>query len=154
NADVGTATIDLVGTDQAGADVLDSFQLTVANTNDAPELMQALADQSVRKDQPFNFVVPSATFRDVDAGDTLTLSASLVGNSALPAWLTFNAASGTFSGTPGSGHVGSYELRVTATDGANASASDVFRLDVTAGNVAPVVADPLEDVSFEATKAF
>jgi len=154
NADVGTVTIDLVGTDQAGADVLDSFQLTVANTNDAPELMQALADQSVRKDQPFNFAVPSATFRDVDAGDTLTLSASLVGNSALPAWLTFNAASGTFSGTPGSGDVGSYELRVTATDGANASASDVFRLDVTAGNVAPVVADPLEDVSFEATKAF
>ncbi|WP_418903715.1 putative Ig domain-containing protein, partial [Pokkaliibacter plantistimulans] len=36
----------------------------------------------------------------MDAGDSLTLSATLADGSALPSWLSFDASTGTFSGTP------------------------------------------------------
>ncbi|MBA0215755.1 putative Ig domain-containing protein, partial [Pectobacterium brasiliense] len=64
----------------------------------------------------FNFTVPAGTFSDPD-GDTLTLSATLADGSPLPSWITFNPATGTFSGTPGNGDVGTVVIRVTATDG-------------------------------------
>ncbi|MCK7519847.1 MAG: putative Ig domain-containing protein [Ignavibacteriales bacterium] len=45
--------------------------------------------------QPFCFQFAANTFADVDVGDTLTYSAT-----GVPSWLTFNAGTRTFSGTP------------------------------------------------------
>ncbi|WJM79245.1 putative Ig domain-containing protein, partial [Pectobacterium brasiliense] len=84
----------------------------------------------------------SGTFTDPD-GDTLTLSATLADGSPLPAWLSFNPTTGTFSGTPGNGDVGTLVIRVTATDGSNTSISTSFGLTVTNVNDAPVVATPI-----------
>ena len=56
---------------------------------------------------PFTFTVPAGSFADVDAGDTLSYSATLVSGAALPAWLSFDAATRTFSGTPANADVGS-----------------------------------------------
>ncbi|MBE5213575.1 putative Ig domain-containing protein, partial [Pectobacterium quasiaquaticum] len=78
-------------------------------------------------------------FTDPDVGDTLTLSATLADGSALPSWLSFNPATGTFSGTPANGDVGSLSIRVTATDGSNAAVSTTFALTVSNINDAPVV---------------
>ncbi|MCO7256600.1 putative Ig domain-containing protein, partial [Dickeya oryzae] len=49
----------------------------------------------------------------------------------------------TFSGTPGNGDVGNLTIRVTATDGSNASVSTTFGLVVTNVNDAPVVSGAL-----------
>src|SRR6185312_11356464 len=54
--------------------------------------------------------------------------------SALPSWLTFDAATQHFGGTPAAGSAGTYQLRLTATDRFGASASDLFQLDVTTGS--------------------
>ena len=51
----------------------------------------AIADQSSPEDTAWNFTIPANTFSDVD-GDALAYVASLADGSALPAWLTFNAA--------------------------------------------------------------
>ena len=59
-----------------------------------------IADQSTDEDAGFSFTVPATSFIDVDAGDSLTLSATLADGSPLPAWLSFDAATQTFSGTP------------------------------------------------------
>ena len=64
----------------------------------------------------FSFTVPAGSFADIDAGDTLSYSATLADGGALPAWLSFDAATQTFSGTPGNADVGSLSVRVTATD--------------------------------------
>ncbi len=40
----------------------------------------------------------SNTFSDVDVGDTLTYSATLADGTPLPSWLSFDAATQTFSG--------------------------------------------------------
>ncbi|MBL0868907.1 hypothetical protein G5647_21100, partial [Pectobacterium carotovorum] len=98
--------------------------------------------QSVAQDGSLSFTVPAGTFTDPD-GDTLTLSATLADGTALPAWLSFNPATGTFSGTPANGDVGSLTIKVTATDGSSASVSTTFGLTVTNVNDAPVVATPI-----------
>ncbi|WP_039495729.1 putative Ig domain-containing protein, partial [Pectobacterium odoriferum] len=95
--------------------------------------------QSVAQDSGLNFTLPSGLFTDVDAGDTLTLSATLADGTPLPSWLSFNPATGTFTGTPANGDVGSLTIKVTATDGSNASVSTTFGLTVTNVNDAPVV---------------
>ncbi|POE02606.1 putative Ig domain-containing protein [Pectobacterium odoriferum] len=143
NGDVGSLTIKVTATDGSNASVSTTFGLTVTNVNDAPVVSGTVPPQSVAQDSGLNFTLPSGLFTDVDAGDTLTLSATLADGTALPAWLSFNPATGTFSGTPANGDVGSLTIKVTATDGSNASVSTTFGLTVTNVNDAPVVATPI-----------
>ncbi|KGA42575.1 hypothetical protein KU75_04940 [Pectobacterium odoriferum] len=143
NGDVGSLTIKVTATDGSNASVSTTFGLTVTNVNDAPVVSGTVPPQSVAQDSGLNFTLPSGLFTDVDAGDTLTLSATLADGTALPAWLSFNPATGTFTGTPDNGDVGSLTIKVTATDGSNASVSTTFGLTVTNVNDAPVVATPI-----------
>ena len=66
-------------------------------------------------------------------------TATLLDGSALPAWLTFNGATRTFSGTPLNENVGSIDIKVTATDGSGASVSDTFNLSVTNTDDAAII---------------
>ena len=84
--------------------------------NDAPIVAAPIADRLALENSPFTFALPAGTFDDAD-GDMLTLTATLADGSALPSWLTFNGSTGTFSGTPLSGDVGTISVRVTADDG-------------------------------------
>ena len=68
----------------------------------------------------------------------LTCSATLQDGSALPTWLQFDAATRTFSGTPGPADE-SIDVKVTATDSHNASVSDTFTLTLPPHNHAPVL---------------
>uniref|UniRef100_UPI003726B343 Ig-like domain-containing protein n=1 Tax=Yoonia sp. R2-816 TaxID=3342638 RepID=UPI003726B343 len=95
--------------------------------------------QSSAEDEAVSFALPANAFTDVD-GDALTLSATLVGGAALPDWLMFDAAPGSFSGTPPQGFNGTLSVTVTASDG-SLSASDAFALEITPVNDAPVGAD-------------
>ena len=72
----------------------------VPDINDAPVASAVIADQASSEDAGFSFTVPAASFIDVDVGDSLTLSATLADGSPLPAWLSFDAGTHTFSGTP------------------------------------------------------
>jgi Ca2+-binding RTX toxin-like protein len=111
--------------------------VAIANVNDAPTVAALIADQSATEDAAFSFVVPAGSFADVDPGDVLTLSVSLADGSPLPTWLSFNAATGTFSGTPLRGDVGAVSVRVTATDVGGLSVSDDFNLTVAPETIAP-----------------
>lgn len=130
NGDVGTVSIRVTATDGSGSSVFDDFDIVVANTNDAPQVADAIADQSATEGTVFSFQVPAEAFRDADPGDTLTFSASMADGSALPAWLSFDADTRTFFGTPAFVNVGTLSLRVTASDGAQASVNDDFSLVV------------------------
>ncbi|MEI7171630.1 putative Ig domain-containing protein [Pectobacterium parmentieri] len=142
NADVGNLSIRVTATDGGNASVYTDFSLTVTNINDAPVVATPIPAQSVAQDDSLNFTVPAGTFTDPDVGDTLTLSATLADGSPLPNWITFNPATGTFSGTPGNADVGTLSIKVTANDG-DASVSTTFSLTVTNVNDAPVVATPI-----------
>ena len=147
NWDVGNYEVRVTATDLAGTSASDVFTLTVHNVNDNPVLANALGDMATDEDAPFSFTVPTDTFFDDDFihGDRLTLSATLMDDSILPAWLNFDAATGSFPGTPDNWQVGSYAIQVTATDTAGTSVSDVFALTVNNTNDAPVLANPIPD---------
>jgi VCBS repeat-containing protein len=153
NADVGTISVRVTATDTGGLSASDTFDVTVANTNDAPVVANAIADQTAVEDAAFSFQVPANTFADVDVGDALTYSATRANGSALPGWLTFDAVTRTFSGTPANADVGAVSVRVTATDGSNASVSDVFDLSVANTNDAPVAVADSVAVNEDATTA-
>jgi hypothetical protein len=67
NEDVGSSTITVNGRDTTGLTVNTTFDLTVVNTNDAPTVANAIADQAATEDQAFSFTVPANTFADADA---------------------------------------------------------------------------------------
>ncbi|MFA9283729.1 putative Ig domain-containing protein [Comamonas sp. SY3] len=136
NANVGLINIKLTATDSGNASVSTTLSLTVTNVNDAPVVATPIPVIGVLQDTSLNFTVPAGTFVDPD-GDTLTLSATLADGSALPAWLTFNTATRTFSGKPGPLDLGNLSIKVTASDG-DASVSTIFTLQVT-NSVAPKV---------------
>src|SRR5205085_6531015 len=70
---------------------------------------------------------------------TLSYRATLTDGSPLPAWLSFNAATRTFSGTPPLSSIGAtLGVRVTADDG-KASVFDDFTIGVTQAPGADVV---------------
>ncbi|PUA26334.1 MAG: hypothetical protein B0W54_23945, partial [Cellvibrio sp. 79] len=100
NGDVGTVSINVIADDGNGGTVTDTFDIVIANANDAPTVANAIPDQNATEDNAFNFQFAANTFADADAGATLAYSAQLAGGAALPSWLSFNAATRTFSGTP------------------------------------------------------
>jgi hypothetical protein len=119
------------------ADVASTLDVTInagaGSTNHAPIVASPLADQDLTFNKAFSFKLPANSFIDPDQGDKLSYSATLADGSALPTWLKFDAATGTFSGSTPK-QVGSIDVRVTATDQAKANVSDVFSLSVSHGN--------------------
>ncbi|WP_229214013.1 putative Ig domain-containing protein, partial [Dyadobacter flavalbus] len=94
-----------------------------------PPVASLVASQDAPVGTAFRFTLADTTFRDADQ-DVLTLSASLTDGSALPSWLSFDAASRTFSGTPLSAAV--YPVRLTATDGKSPAVSTEFTITASA----------------------
>ncbi len=69
------------------------------------------------------------TFTATDAdGDALTRAATTI-----PAWLTFDAATGVLSGTPADTDVGNHDVTLTVTDGTD-TATESFTIIVTAAS--------------------
>jgi trimeric autotransporter adhesin len=142
----GQTTLHIGTDDNAGADlsiVLDGtyaaqyFQASGFDlwydTNHAPVENVSMQDQDIFTSNACTIQVPANTFTDAD-GDTLVYSAAVFdadwGMVDLPSWLQFDAQSGTFTGTPGNGDVGSLMVLVTATDPSGAYAMSVFTLNV------------------------
>ncbi|MFB2721210.1 VCBS domain-containing protein, partial [Shewanella xiamenensis] len=111
-----------------------TLKVTITGSNDAPVVAQSLVTTTATEDTAFSFSIPAGTFADIDTGDTLILSTG-----SLPAWLHFDAATGTFSGTPTNGDVGTLQVTITATDGSGAQVSTIFVLNVDNTNDAPTI---------------
>jgi Ca2+-binding RTX toxin-like protein len=110
-----------------------------------------IADQTAQQNQVFTYTFVVNTFADVDVGDSLSYSSTLSDGSVLPAWLTFDPLSRTFSGTPTSADVGNVLVRVMATDLTGASVVDDFNLTVANSiNHAPVLSSALLDQGVKA----
>lgn len=100
------------------------------SANDPPQLgAPALADQVWYDGEDTSYQIPSTAFFDPDQ-DALTFTATLADGSALPAWLTFDPASGVFRGSPPHHVAGTVlSLKVTAAD-QQFSVSDIFLLTI------------------------
>ena len=98
--------------------------------NNPPRVANVIPDGAATAGMAFSYTFPANTFSDAD-GDNLTYTAAEPDGSALPPWLSFNAGTRTFSGTPRSADVGTLSVEVTADDGNDGTVSDTFDIVVT-----------------------
>jgi len=144
---VQALTLKLTATDTSGMATSETFQASV--TAKAPVLAHQTAAQSWTAGKAFTLAIPANAFTDPE-GETLTYTA-LSGGTALPSWLTFNAATETFSGTAPTA-LQNLSLKLTATDTSGMSSSETFQAAVSA--VAPVLAVQTAAQTWTAGKAF
>ena len=95
-------------------------------------MANTIPNQTATAGTAFSYAFLANTFADTDPGDTLTYTATQSDDTALPSWLSFAAATRTFSGTPTAADVGTVSVKVTASDGHGGSVSDTFDIVVSA----------------------
>ncbi|MGA3403587.1 MAG: putative Ig domain-containing protein [Acetobacteraceae bacterium] len=116
-----TLTIKVTATDTSGLSVSDTFSATVIGP---PVVATQTPNQVWTEGKAVSLVLPANTFTDPQ-GEALTYAATQQSGQALPSWLSFNAATDTFSGTaPAAAQT--LDLEVTATDTSGLSVSDIF----------------------------
>jgi hypothetical protein len=120
--------------------------------NSAPTVENAIADQGATEDQVFSFQFASNVFADAES-DTLTYTATLAGGGELPDWLSFDADTRTFSGTPANGDVATISVEVTADDG-EFETSETFDITVAGVNDAPLGADKTVTIAEDTSYTF
>jgi hypothetical protein len=130
-----TLNIKVTATDTSALSVSETFGITVLG---APTVTVQTPGQNWQEGKSFSLALPPNTFTDPQ-GQALSYAASQSNGQALPAWLTFNAKSETFSGTaPGTAQ--NLTIKLTATDTSGLAASETFAASVTAPVVKPGIA--------------
>ena len=102
----------------------------------APTAGKPLAAQSIHEKDKLSYTLAEDTFHTANKDDKLSYSARLADDKPLPKWLNFDAATRTFSGTPGNDDVGTLDIEISAR-GKGGSASQRFSLNVINVNDAP-----------------
>ncbi len=125
---------------------------TAPVTNNPPTVANVIPNQTAQVGTALNYAFPANTFADTDTSDTLTYTATQSDDSALPSWLSFAAATRTFSGTPQAADVGTVSVKVTASDGTD-SVSNTFDIVVSANNP-PMFATDTASRSFTELEGF
>ena len=131
NGDVGTADVVLNVEDGIGANVNQSFTITVNNTNDAPFFTSSAVTGAIQ-DVQYSYTVGTG---DPDVGDSRTITAPVK-----PGWLVFTDngdGTGLLTGTPGNGDLGSNAVTLTVSDASGAAVNQVFTINVDNQNDAP-----------------
>jgi hypothetical protein len=125
----------VTATDTSGLSATDAFSATIAG---APVVTAQTLNQTWTEGKAVSLVLAANTFTDPQA-QHLTYAATLSNGQSLPAWLSFNAATETFSGTaPATAQ--SLSIKVTATDSSGLATSETFAAAVQPA--APVAARP------------
>lgn len=108
------------------------FQVAVAANSAGPgitDVMVAKPIGIVEAVGKISFSVPSDAFAVGKADSTVTLSATRADGTPLPPWMVFNAAKGSFEGTPPPGEK-AIEVTVTARDQSGHDASQKVKIEI------------------------
>lgn len=97
----------------------------------APQLVDPAENQAVAAGTAFAYQVAPGSFVDGDDG-IFALTAKQASGAALPSWLTFNPATGQFSGIPTA--EGTYQIVVQARDAQGLKDTTTFELVVVGGS--------------------
>jgi len=129
----GDVPLEIVANDGRDTSVR-AVTLTIEAVNDAP-VIGPVSLQSA-EDTAIDITLDAGLISDVD-GDTLIVALRRAGDTALPAWLSFDAATGQITGTPPSNLNGDFALELVADDGTATTVQPV-NFELTAVNDAPV----------------
>ncbi len=143
-ANVGEYTI-LVSVDDGAFTAEASFTLTVVQNQPPPTPL--LESQTATKDMAFSYTFDPVTDPD---GNAITYTATLSDGSTIPVWLSFDANTRTFTGTPLEADTpATLTIRITATDDGTppSSSSATFTLTTKLNDPPTADAGPNETVA-------
>lgn len=109
--------------------------------NIRPIVSNPIADISIYEDAAFTFQFADNVFTDANPDDIITYTATRSTGQSLPSWLSFNANTRTFSGTPRNDDVGILTIKIVATDSNLANVTNKFNLTVINTNDIPEAPD-------------
>jgi hypothetical protein len=143
---IGTADIEVRTVDSGGLWISDTFTVTVNPINDAPTVSGPIDDILAFENDPDTVLDLSGVFADVDIGDSLTLSVS--GNTN-PGLVTADMVGSELTLSYLFNQYGTAEITVRATDSGAPGlwVEDTFTVSVDSDNFAPIVANPISDVT-------
>ncbi|MBA2650081.1 MAG: FG-GAP repeat protein [Legionella sp.] len=131
---------------QNGSDVTPTFAIRVTDgilsspwkvpaiyLNHKPVVLNTMGEQTVIQGEDISIQLPNNLFKDPDANDTLSFRATLVGGVPLPVELLFTPPNHLTGNLP---NVGSYHIKITATDNRVLQASTNFVLRANESNAA------------------
>jgi hypothetical protein len=135
---LGTGTVSVVATFDSVKSPTETSNVIV--TANPPLLANQTPNQSWTQGHVISFEVPAATFTDPQ-GEALSYQATQSDGAALPAWLSFNASTETFTGTvPGGPET--FNVKVLATDASGLSTAEIFAVTVpNVPQLTPAVSD-------------
>ena len=132
---VGTTTVTFRVTDSGSPTLSTEASVTITVAANQSPVLATIGGKSVANGATLTFTVSAS---DPDAGQTLAFSAT-----NLPAGASFNAATRTFSWTPGAAQYdqvfGGITFRVTDNGAPNLSAEETISIAVGSANVAPEI---------------
>jgi Putative Ig domain len=121
-------SIKVTATDTSGLSASETFAVS---TPASPPIISAQTPaQTWKQAQAVSFTLAANTFTDPQQ-EALAYTATLANGQALPSWLSFNAATRTFTGTVPALTSG-LSIKVTATDTSGLSASETFAVSTPA----------------------
>lgn len=123
----------VTATDTSGLQASETVTVNVASPT-APKLASLTANQTWAEGKAVSFTLAANTFSD-PLGEALTYSATQSNGSALPSWLTFNAATEKFTGTAPN-TASTLGLKITATDAGGAATSENFNAIISPASAA------------------
>ncbi|MEO7065620.1 MAG: putative Ig domain-containing protein [Rhodanobacter sp.] len=132
---VGSYVLKVTATAANGGSAAETFTLTVAPT--APVYTSGVSNQTTFGGRAFSFAYAASDFTEAD-GDALTYTAGAYvmnggaeTDSALPSWMSFNASTRTFTGTPPTSAVGqTFTLYLKAANPQGQTAEAHFTMTV------------------------
>jgi VCBS repeat-containing protein len=111
-----------------------AVSVTVVSVNDPPLLTQIIGDQVGHVLQLVSVTLAANLIVDNDGSGNIVYSAELADGAPLPAWLSFDPATATLSGTPGAADADHYSIRVTGAEQDGQTASTSFILTIIDGD--------------------
>jgi Ca2+-binding RTX toxin-like protein len=126
----GDFSVSVSVSDGVSPDVTGSKHFSGVAVNDAPVLLNPPPSQLATENIAFTYTLAADSFIEVDSGDMLTYSATIVDGADLPDWLSFDPDTITFSGIPTDQDVGNLQIAIKAIDLSGAGTQAVFTLTV------------------------
>jgi hypothetical protein len=78
----------------------------------------------------------------------------LENGASLQSWLVFDPSTRNFSGTPTNDHIGTIQIKVTATDESSESVFDIFMMTINNENDVPTLVNEIPDQTIDEDVAF
>jgi hypothetical protein len=129
NAAVGRHAVTVRVRDITGLYCEETFAITVANVNDAPEI-STVSLPNATEDNPYFYGIQA---NDVDAGDTLAFTLD-----SAPSFLSIDVGTGLIYGMPTNVNVGAHQIVVNVSEGIT-FVTKAFNLSVLNVNYLPII---------------